>query len=64
VYRTSELGTGPPINLRGVAIGNGLTKPSVQYGAYADYALQEGLISQGVSPAASRHFSLTLSSVH
>lgn len=48
VYRASELGQGPPIKLRGVAIGNGLTKPSVQYGAYADYALQEGLISQGV----------------
>ncbi|WIA37630.1 hypothetical protein OEZ86_014531 [Tetradesmus obliquus] len=47
VYRASELGQGPPIKLRGVAIGNGLTKPSVQYGAYADYALQEGLISQG-----------------
>jgi hypothetical protein len=53
VYRTSELGQGPPINLKGVAIGNGLTKPSVQYGAYADYALQEGLISQGVSEACS-----------
>jgi carboxypeptidase C (cathepsin A) len=55
VYRASELGQGPPINLKGVAIGNGLTKPSVQYGAYADYALQEGLISQGVSSQQMQH---------
>ncbi len=48
VYRASELGEGPPINLKGVAIGNGLTNPAVQYGAYADYALQEKIISQSV----------------
>eukprot|EP00775_Hariotina_reticulata_P005749 gene5749-5989_t len=47
VYRAKELGEGSPINLKGVAIGNGLTQPAVQFGAYADYALQENLISQG-----------------
>jgi hypothetical protein len=48
VYQASELGRGPPINLKGVAIGNGLTNPAVQYGAYADFALQNKLISQSV----------------
>ena len=47
VYRARELGEGRPIKLAGAAIGNGLTVPAVQYGAYADYALQEGVISQG-----------------
>lgn len=49
VYKASELGQGPPINLKGVAIGNGMTNPSVQFPAYADFALQNNLISQGVS---------------
>jgi carboxypeptidase C (cathepsin A) len=48
VYKASELGEGPPINLKGVAIGNGLTMPAVQFGAYADFALQNNLISQAV----------------
>ncbi|XP_057530574.1 serine carboxypeptidase-like [Amaranthus tricolor] len=34
------------INLKGFAIGNGLTDPSVQYQAYPDYALQMGLIKK------------------
>ncbi|KAK9848936.1 hypothetical protein WJX84_006787 [Apatococcus fuscideae] len=32
------------INLKGLAVGNGLTDPAIQYGAYADYALHNGLI--------------------
>ena len=32
------------LSLKGVAIGNGLTDPAVQYGAYADYAASKGLI--------------------
>lgn len=31
---------------QGFAIGNGLTDPGIQYGAYADYALDMGLISK------------------
>lgn len=46
VYRATELGEGPPINLKGVAIGNGMTHPAIQFGAYADYALQENIISK------------------
>ena len=38
------------INLKGFAIGNGLTDPGIQYGAYSDFALINNLIS----PAAAR----------
>ena len=33
------------INLKGFAIGNGLTDPGIQYGAYSDFALINNLIS-------------------
>jgi hypothetical protein len=33
VYKARELGEGDPINIRGVAIGNGLTVPAIQFGA-------------------------------
>lgn len=31
---------------QGFAIGNGLTNPEIQYGAYGDYALEMKLISE------------------
>ncbi|OIV98826.1 hypothetical protein TanjilG_08482 [Lupinus angustifolius] len=34
------------INLKGFAIGNGLTNPTIQYSAYSDFALQRGLITK------------------
>ncbi|KAK7257673.1 hypothetical protein RIF29_31817 [Crotalaria pallida] len=34
------------INLKGFAIGNGLTNPAIQYAAYADFALDKGLITK------------------
>lgn len=34
------------INLKGFAIGNGLTNPEIQYKAYTDYALEMGLIKE------------------
>ncbi|KAG6483391.1 hypothetical protein ZIOFF_060036 [Zingiber officinale] len=37
---------GLKLNLKGFAIGNGLTDPSIQYGAYADYALEMGIITE------------------
>jgi carboxypeptidase C (cathepsin A) len=46
IYKDAELGRGPAVNLKGVAIGNGMTNPAVQYAAYADFALQNNLISQ------------------
>ena len=33
------------INLKGFAIGNGLTDPGIQYGAYSDFALINNLIA-------------------
>lgn len=50
IYRANELGTGPmTIPLAGLAIGNGMTNPTLQFPAYADFALENKLISQGVS---------------
>ncbi|KAG7671065.1 hypothetical protein KSW81_004492 [Nannochloris sp. 'desiccata'] len=42
--KNKELGN-IDINLQGFAIGNGLTNPAIQYGAYADYAVEHNLIS-------------------
>ena len=37
------------INLKGFAIGNGLTDPGIQYGAYSDFALINKMISPGAA---------------
>jgi len=54
IWRETK-GQGPPgkrsMNLQGMAIGNGLTDPGVQYAAYADFAEAEGLISHDVAAA-------------
>ncbi|CAD7696931.1 unnamed protein product [Ostreobium quekettii] len=42
-------GVGPHINLKGLVIGNGLTDPAIQYGAYGEYALQNNLISKSAA---------------
>lgn len=34
------------ISLKGLAIGNGLTNPAIQYGAYPEFAFQHGLIDE------------------
>lgn len=36
------------INFKGLAIGNGLTNPAIQYGAYADFGLQNNLIGKSI----------------
>uniref|UniRef100_A0A6V7QU96 Carboxypeptidase n=1 Tax=Ananas comosus var. bracteatus TaxID=296719 RepID=A0A6V7QU96_ANACO len=46
VYRGNKEKERLHINLKGFAIGNGLTDPAIQYGAYADYALEMGVIGQ------------------
>ncbi|KAA8544133.1 hypothetical protein F0562_022145 [Nyssa sinensis] len=46
VHRGNKEREGIHINLKGFAIGNGLTDPEVQYKAYTDYALDMGLIKQ------------------
>lgn len=46
VYLAGKAGTAPDIQLKGMAVGNGLTAPGIQYGAYADFALQNDLITE------------------
>ncbi|XP_022883652.1 serine carboxypeptidase-like 48 [Olea europaea var. sylvestris] len=46
VHRGNKNKEGVYINLKGVAIGNGLTNPEIQYKAYTDYALDMQLIKQ------------------
>lgn len=35
-------------SLQGMAIGNGLTNPAIQYASYADFSFANGLISQSL----------------
>ncbi|XP_065866227.1 serine carboxypeptidase-like [Euphorbia lathyris] len=46
VHKGNKNKEGLHINLKGFAIGNGLTNPAIQYNAYTDYALQNNLIGQ------------------
>ncbi|CAN8252620.1 unnamed protein product [Cochlearia groenlandica] len=46
IYNANKKKEGIQINLKGFAIGNGLTNPEIQYGAYGDYALEMKLISK------------------
>lgn len=46
VHKHMKKHSDSPFGLKGFAIGNGLTDPAIQYGAYATYALRKGLISQ------------------
>ncbi|ESQ42260.1 hypothetical protein EUTSA_v10015901mg [Eutrema salsugineum] len=46
VHSGNKKNEGIPINLKGFAIGNGLTNSEIQYGAYGDYALEMKLISE------------------
>ncbi|KAI4304702.1 hypothetical protein MLD38_040176 [Melastoma candidum] len=46
VHKGNTVKEGIHINLKGFAIGNGLTNPAIQYAAYADYALDMKLIDQ------------------
>lgn len=44
-HEMSKPGAGKKINFKGFAIGNGLTDPGIQYGAYSDYAVINNLVS-------------------
>ncbi|MBA0692448.1 hypothetical protein Goari_010006, partial [Gossypium aridum] len=46
VHRGNKAKEGIHINLKGFAIGNGLTDPAIQYKAYTDYALDMGVIKK------------------
>ncbi|XP_039165421.1 serine carboxypeptidase-like [Eucalyptus grandis] len=46
VQQGNRLRKGIRINLKGFAIGNGLTNSGIQYGAYTEYALRKNLIKR------------------
>ncbi|KAL1323580.1 hypothetical protein AAHE18_13G026500 [Arachis hypogaea] len=46
VHQGNKNQEGIHINLKGIAIGNGLTNPGIQYRAYTDYALHNKLITK------------------
>ncbi|XP_027345769.1 serine carboxypeptidase-like isoform X3 [Abrus precatorius] len=46
VNKRNKEKSGIHINLKGIAIGNGLTNPGIQYPAYPDFALDNKLISK------------------
>ncbi|XP_008805718.1 serine carboxypeptidase-like [Phoenix dactylifera] len=46
VHQGNNAKEGTYINLKGFAIGNGLTDPAIQYKAYTDYALDNGIIKE------------------
>ncbi|KAJ0963573.1 hypothetical protein J5N97_028695 [Dioscorea zingiberensis] len=46
VHQGNKAKEGIHINLKGFAIGNGLTNPEIQYKAYTDYALAMGIIQE------------------
>eukprot|EP00249_Psilotum_nudum_P018317 c26745_g1_i1 orf=515-2047(-) len=45
IHQGNKAREGISINLKGFAIGNGLTHPEIQYRAYGEYALDMGLIT-------------------
>jgi len=47
IFEASRSGEIPfPIRFKGLAIGNGLTDPAIQYGAYPEFAYQHGLLAK------------------
>jgi serine carboxypeptidase-like clade 4 len=56
LHQANKLRQGLPTNLKGFAIGSGLTHPSIRYEAYADYALKMGLIADDDHGRLSRLF--------
>ncbi|KAJ1435987.1 Serine carboxypeptidase, serine active site [Sesbania bispinosa] len=46
IRQGNQANEGIHINLKGLAIGNGLTNPEIQYKAYPDYALDMGIITK------------------
>ena len=53
MFRAAQTGEFTGLKLKGLAVGNGLTMPEIQYGAYADYALAHDMVG-GVAAAAAR----------
>nr|XP_043617215.1 serine carboxypeptidase-like [Erigeron canadensis] len=49
IHKGNKAKEGIHINLKGFAIGNGLTDPGIQYNSYIDYALDMGIIKKSQS---------------
>ena len=64
VFKAQEKGRGPAFKLKGLAIGNGLTEPEIQYGAYADYALGMGLVDEKQAQEARRVYPMCRKMIH
>jgi serine carboxypeptidase-like clade IV len=57
IYESIQNDEGPVlINLIGLAIGNGLTDPAIQYGAYADYSIGNDIVSAKAAEDATKKF--------
>ena len=56
VFEAQRKGEGPSFKLKGLAVGNGLTEPEIQYGAYADYALGMDLVTEKQTAEAKRAY--------
>lgn len=52
VFRAAQTGEFTGLKLKGLAVGNGLTMPEIQYGAYADYALAHDMVGSVAAAAA------------
>ncbi|XP_028756914.1 serine carboxypeptidase-like [Neltuma alba] len=46
IHQANKAKEGIHINLKGFAIGNGHTNPEIQYAAYTDFSLENGLINR------------------
>ncbi|MQL90339.1 hypothetical protein Taro_022916 [Colocasia esculenta] len=46
IHQGNKVNEGIHINLKGFAIGNGLTNPAIQYQSYTDYALEMKIIKE------------------
>ncbi|KAJ7519140.1 hypothetical protein O6H91_20G024700 [Diphasiastrum complanatum] len=63
IHSNNKKSSGISINLKGFAIGNGLTQPDIQYEAYADYALEMGIIGENDYKRLSKIFPICTSSI-
>ena len=51
IHKYNKAANSTDLNLKGLAIGTGLTDPAIQYGAYADFALLNKLVPKPVHDA-------------
>ena len=52
MFRAAQTGEFTGLKLKGLAVGNGLTMPEIQYGAYADYAVAHDMVGSVAAAAA------------